>query len=112
MAVPETAVDKNNQSVADEDKIGFPGKIGPIEPKAIPSSMHRLPNLDFRGRIPGVDLRHSPAARGAVHGVDHGQEIKATEGSRGSRLAETGLPRRQLRARCTFRGAFGSLLQD
>ena len=69
MAVPETAMHKNQCMVAWQGKIGLAGQVWTVKPVAVATCVQTLANKKLRLRVLTPDTGHHPAACLAVNDI-------------------------------------------
>lgn len=84
MAMPETAVDEADSTVAAEDKIGRSRETPDVEPEPESACMKRSSKSNFRFGVFGGYARHHSRPRGLVDNIGHRSWCSATRAS-GSR---------------------------
>lgn len=62
MAMPETSVHKDGQTVARQDNVRLTRKIRPSQPESIAQAMEQLPNGYLWLRVAATDRLHVAAA--------------------------------------------------
>ena len=71
MPVPEAAVYEHGQLMARKHNVGPPGKILPVQSKAVAEAVRNPPDSNFRNGVSGPDSPHDLTPAGTIDNVGH-----------------------------------------